>query len=1411
MIARAVASIEEYRLGLLPDQCTDKSSIGILLSSLGEASEVPSPILSLISRVRHFYADDVVDFVKELSQPLPIAILRKTLQHLTDRHRYQESSLAAVRTVFGWYLQCLMQDPAFETSQLADITLLNKRGDWKLGKELAVGAQNVDAKWLLADDLAELLGSLASASRTATSVVGRGAVRHAAGSDPEHVAQLRAYWRRWDTVVSMEVVGGFLTLFGGQAEIVEMAQEFLGPNRSVNLVRDRLGMRYRVGSTGRGGTPVRDIDLQRMRFAFVDAAAGETVEIANLVGDPIHVELSRDVETVFVGHIGSTYGGENPTNVATFRSFDFSDYTRKQLIEILVQSASYLLSEVYWVVADALEEVFSELDESEQLDLPVAQSLIADHLLFYFSQLKGQSPRLNEFTKRWSSLRHQRAEEELHFQRSGEADQGLLALMRDLRVCLSTDEGIQAELLESVRAKIREYQYSPQSIPFELFQNADDAVVELEEMAGEVVAGAHRLALRCKPGGFQVLHGGRPVNKFRTGGWTAQRGRDRGFDRDLEKMLVMSSSDKPLSDGRLTGKFGLGFKSVLLASRQPKVLSQRLAFAVVGGMYPINLDGESIDRLRTAAAETELVAATATVTEVTLEPTESVLAIVKPFVDVLPVLLAFARRIKHCTMFDTVTGRKDIAWHATNLPGCGRAKVGSFSGEVGWPPFALLVDGGEDGALLLGVAPSGVVGLPPHVPSLWVTSPTGEKCRAGFAVNGRFDVDVGRSRLAAAAANEQVAAQLGRRLRVGFEEVYAASEAWEEFADSLRLSASSTRDGFWTSVWNVFENLRRGDAGANVLFEVVWGTSGAYCDLILDRRLVPTGLPGHFDAPCALRNLKWIFDDVVSSPEVLDEIVHWPVVVDRAPAGTAVSTRIGTTLKELKIGPRPLKIVSFVTLLEWELSTKANSRIDAQDAARLGRVFSRDAINDLPNVVAEEQSRIRAVLSDLLFQTETVEWAPAADLLISPEVGGDPEEGLRASFAPPNRLLNKVYDEFGSSFFLACRHRIGPTAKVLSEWAAAAKGDSRRAFLRYLLEGELRAQVGALLRTGPSTGWLAQLREDPILESFEVHERLIILGMLGFGASGTVTPEPPPGRDPINPVDPVALHAWWIANQTEYLPKYLNRVYPDGECFVKDSEYSGKQSEREAWLALFLLGMCQTIGRTSLEQNRDFIRLCRKEGLLETLAQAEDTPADWLKALDYAVEKNAQHLEYYHWMKHFVGAYLVGRRLDTYVQAFLAINQLRRPFSLGQVTAPRTAEFFQSGGPDAPPIGSVLRSGALFLMRELARVGVITNPHADRFSYLPTLGARRVVRAMSGPDLEGVPMEPTEMSGRIHQFLVESLNDPEAARFSDCFDIPLQIIDGDPDLQLELLKRTFEPQQPDPDWTSYAPPEINGD
>ena len=60
---------------------------------------------------------------------------------------------------------------------------------------------------------------------------------------------------------------------------------------------------------------------------------------------------------------------------------------------------------------------------------------------------------------------------------------------------------------------------------------------------------------------------------------------------DLEKMLLLSASDKGVQDGLpcVTGRFGLGFKSVFLFADRAAIWNGRLACDVVGGLYPRQL------------------------------------------------------------------------------------------------------------------------------------------------------------------------------------------------------------------------------------------------------------------------------------------------------------------------------------------------------------------------------------------------------------------------------------------------------------------------------------------------------------------------------------------------------------------------------------------------------------------------------------------------------------------------------------------------------------------------------------------------------------------------------------------------------------------------------------------------------
>src|SRR5207249_4350715 len=67
-------------------------------------------------------------------------------------------------------------------------------------------------------------------------------------------------------------------------------------------------------------------------------------------------------------------------------------------------------------------------------------------------------------------------------------------------------------------------------------------------------------------------------------------------------------------------------------------------------------------------------------------------------------------------------------------------------------PATVAVFRTQTGALLLKIGDRGFEKLPAEVPTLWVTAPTPECLGFGFALNGSFDVDVGRMQLARASS-----------------------------------------------------------------------------------------------------------------------------------------------------------------------------------------------------------------------------------------------------------------------------------------------------------------------------------------------------------------------------------------------------------------------------------------------------------------------------------------------------------------------------------------------------------------------------------------------------------------------------------------------------------------------------------
>ena len=239
----------------------------------------------------------------------------------------------------------------------------------------------------------------------------------------------------------------------------------------------------------------------------------------------------------------------------------------------------------------------------------------------------------------------------------------------NLRGKLERIPEVQEELLLAVRQKIgSEFQYDVKSIPFELFQNADDASMELIGMVGtDAHPKVNCIDLIWDESKMMFMHSGRAINQYTKGSFSSIKGKARYYHEDLGNMLLLSCSDKGSTQSQVTGKFGLGFKSVFLVSRNPKVLSGSLGFEVVGGLYPKRLHPQDLTRL-SAVLKDQLSNRDGTIFEIGFEEKtrSSPEDVTQRFLKVLPFVLVFAsNKTVLCKRTETIPSSSSILGRET--------------------------------------------------------------------------------------------------------------------------------------------------------------------------------------------------------------------------------------------------------------------------------------------------------------------------------------------------------------------------------------------------------------------------------------------------------------------------------------------------------------------------------------------------------------------------------------------------------------------------------------------------------------------------------------------------------------------------------------------------------------------------
>lgn len=947
---------------------------------------------------------------------------------------------------------------------------------WRAAAELCVGAHGVVQGSLLDGEQAEILGNFVC--RAEQRMEGDRPSAHpsvdfqqARSAAPKI---LRDYFEAWNSsLVPQPMIGVVLALLG--PDVRQLVREYLHPHSFEWLAKqlpwqspEAIPQRRALALRG-ARTALQAIDRIK---AGIQVQTANDVEVLNLLGETMRVPLDADAPTLLAGPLPYRCKDKEYEIEIPLRHVDLDHLSAERLRTLLRATAEELHGELYNQPPVDFGSLWKELDRSDQLEIGIARSMILDHIPFYLRQLSVESEPVKERLANCDSKRRRKAEAEAgkDGQSAESARKELRQVLDELAECVEQE---QQAVVQAIKSKLEQYQYDISSIPLELFQNADDAAVELGQCytctseGGEVPESARHFVVEEREDSLGFLHWGRPINNRGPVGFD---GEGRGYDRDLEKMLILSASDKPGDEG-LTGKFGLGFKSVLLACEQPRILSDRLATRVVAGILPQVWEGKDADGARQRLAKRSSDRRHPG-TLIDLPGVEGGLRarVMERFQKLAGILCVFGRAVR----FVKQVGVSESFWSWEPEEVCPGVEVGELrlQGEWGDRTRAACVRAG-DGSLLMILGPQGFRPLPDLVPALWVTAPTKDLSAIGFAINGRFDLDVGRERLAGDTdKNLRKAKIIGRQTGEALGALLErAHEDWRSIRVALGLASDVDALDFWESVWSGLtkECLKRTrNDGEELAREVVLGALARLCK---HPRAVPNGLMGPLRGFSDATKIRYELSGVLLRKDVSEELGAWEHFTNRYPAGECVSGEIANILREAEschlIGP--LGLSALVGLLE-------RSRVEPVDAATLGRV--RLLTEDEKDWESED---LQEQLRRLRFRSEVDEWTEAGKLLA---VHGTlaPDEPRQHELAPPDFRLHPDYyaetdDDWSAvAFFLTCRRPMKVPVETLEQWVLDAESvEKQTAALGYLADGELGERVAERVR---ERGWLASVSNN---------------------------------------------------------------------------------------------------------------------------------------------------------------------------------------------------------------------------------------------------------------------------------------------------------------------------------------------
>ncbi|MBB5221623.1 hypothetical protein HNP73_001559 [Amaricoccus macauensis] len=924
---------------------------------------------------------------------------------------------------------------------------------------------------------------------------------------------------------------------------------------------------------------------------------------------------------------------------------------------------------------------------------------------------------------------------------------------------------------------------------FELFQNADDATLQHPPEGASLC----RVAFQTER--VRLQHWGRLINRP---GRPADGERE-GWQRDLFNMLLMNLSEKRED---VTGRFGLGFKSVHLIAREVGIASGfEASCRVKGGMLPEVWEGG-----RRLSQDESRNGRRATLIELEIDPerhaeAEKAQAAFASCVRWLPVTARAVREIEF-------NGRRFQARFGET--GATGIKHVVFEGAEPGQALALILD--RNTTLFLPLGSDGPQALPETLARLWLLAPLEEECRAGWLLNSYgFRVDPGRGRLAGS-VDERAAlfSRLGRALGERLVELHDLIERdWTGFAESAGLAdrdGASGRAVFLERLTRLLTADVSRDAEDERL-ETHLHREGGLTHLFREREALPTGLPAPFAPFLRVDQVRWQIAGPLAEQSRLRRLTGWRGIADIAQS--AVSLKAAELLQRL--GFDAPQTFDAAKLVKAEL--RENKQVDPETAAKLGAVLDEDFVNAL---AWPEQQELLKAAAGARFRMADGSWREAR-MAPRDAVDADEEERRILDFAPDTDVADGSYTNAALSFYRLAARQSGfqRTAETFERWAQETVDQAARcALLSYVAEGRQGECLGALLaRARPH--WLPvdpdEFRQSALVEGLDDDTRGRLMTILypslarsiGSGRWSPFDPGPAEAWDaPPDPAEELArIRDWWRREHTDRRRNYDSRVWPDGfipgrlrDCEATDS--------RLGWFTFFALGIFRTLGWNNQGAHKSFVEAAVREGWWQEMSEARfpnnsvsvgelsEAAIPWLKRLEDFARPDVWQIEFPQWRRTICDLYALARWLPDYADAFRLLPVVvdrEGLVSLSKLWRVSYEPIWQRRGLEGAPLSQSLGLGANWMIREAIRHGFWRGDEAicmQPYAWAATGRLRRLfAERLAYPLGERGHMD---LSPKIYGFVADHLG-TDAAFLGD-LDLPLQLWNGDSQEQPDVTE-----------------------